>query len=334
MTSDAIEDVRLLAPTSVRTDEVSRARQWKKLANAMTEEISSSRVEHPSHRVRTGASLRDGRAAHRRIYLAGAAAAAVAAAAVAVPLSLGSTVPAATQATKTTGPVMRIASYRLRLPNSYRLTAATTVKCPVPFGFAKPGSSPTQWVAVGAAPTAQSPAYASQMVAAANAEGSCISVVLAPPYTPTTANPDRDAGVLQNTQSVQVGSYQGRVGTWTLTSEPNSSTVGTSQPALFVEIPVSGGKTQDLVVTADNLSESALVSLVAGGLSVGSTTPASPATTTPNSPATTTPASPATTTPASPATTTPASPATTTPNSGDTGTGGNTASTPTSTLSE
>ena len=43
MTRDVIEDVRLLAPTSVRTDEVARARQWKKLANAMTEEISSSR---------------------------------------------------------------------------------------------------------------------------------------------------------------------------------------------------------------------------------------------------------------------------------------------------
>jgi hypothetical protein len=247
MTRDVIEDVRLLAPTSVRTDEVARARQWKKLSDAMTEEILSSRGEQPSGRVRAGASLRDGRTPHRRIYLVGAAVAAVAAAAVAVPLSLASTVPAATQVTKATGPVMKIASYRLRLPNSYRLTAATTVKCPVPFGFVTPGSSPTQWVAVGTASTAQSPDYASQMVAAANAEGSCISVVLAPPYTPTTANPDPDAGVLQNTQSVQVGSYQGRVGTWTLTSVANSSTAGTSQPALFVEMPVSGGQTQDLV---------------------------------------------------------------------------------------
>ena len=62
MTRDVIEDVRLLAPTSVRTDEVARARQWKKLSDAMTEEISSSRGEHPSGRVRAGASLRDGRA--------------------------------------------------------------------------------------------------------------------------------------------------------------------------------------------------------------------------------------------------------------------------------
>ena len=60
MTRDAIENVRLLAPSSVRTDEVARARQWRKLANAMTEEISSSCGEHPSHRVRAGASLRDG----------------------------------------------------------------------------------------------------------------------------------------------------------------------------------------------------------------------------------------------------------------------------------
>ncbi len=316
MTKNAIEEVRLLAPFVETTSDLGRARQRRKLEDAIAAETTSSRHERSIASSSAAVALRARHVPRRRTYLAGAAAA-VAAVGIAIPLSLRTTVPTATRATKTAGPVMELDSYRLRLPSSYRLTAATTVTCPVPFGFVRPGSSPTQWVAVGTASTAQSPDYASQMVAAANAEGSCISIVLAPPYTPTTANPDPDAGVLQNTQSVQVGSYQGRVGTWTLTSEPNSSTVGSSQPALFVEMPVNGGQTQDLVVTADNLSESALVSLVASGLSV---TGAAPTTPTAPSSSTTAPA---------PSTTAPTS-----GNSGATGnsgTGGNTGTASTST---
>jgi hypothetical protein len=104
------------------------------------------------------------------------------------------------------------------------------------------------------------------MAAAANADGGCIAMVLAPAYTPTAADPDPEAGTFENTQPVQVGPFQGREGTWTTVAKP--SDVATQQASLYVEIPVAGGQDRDLAVSANNLSENALVSLVANGLSV------------------------------------------------------------------
>lgn len=92
------------------------------------------------------------------------------------------------------GPVMDLASYRLRLPSSYRLT--TTVSCPVSgVGFMSPGPVP----AGGESFRGDVPGYASQMVDAANAEGACLSAVLAPAYTPTAASPDPEAGSFEFT---------------------------------------------------------------------------------------------------------------------------------------
>jgi hypothetical protein len=111
------------------------------------------------------------------------------------------------------------------------------------------------------------------MASAANAEGGCVFMVLAPPYTPTAANPDPESGSFENTPPVQVGSYEGRVGTWTYYPKP--SDVATQESALYVEIPVGGGQEQDLAVSSYNLSEGALVSLVANGLSIAGPSPAS-----------------------------------------------------------
>jgi hypothetical protein len=177
----------------------------------------------------------------------------------------------ATRATKSYGPVIQLASYRLRLPTSYQLTAAATTTCPAPVGWVTPGSTPGAWVAVGGVSPAQTPGYAPQMVAAANAEGGCIFMVLAPAYTPTAADPDPEAGTLDTSQPVQVGPYEGSVGTWTSVAEP--SNVSSQQVALYVEIPLAGGQDQDLVVGANNLSESALVSIVANGLTVSGSSP-------------------------------------------------------------
>jgi hypothetical protein len=221
--------------------------------------------------VRTGLTRR------RRSYLAGAAAAVVAAAGVAIPLSLGTTTPAATRITKGAAPVMALASYRLRLPKSYRLTAATTTVCPaLDVAFVSPDPTPGTWTADGTASAVQTPGYASDMAAAANAEGGCIAMVLAPPYTPTTADPDPESGTFENTQPVQVGPYEGRVGTWTMFAKP--SNVATQQAGLYVEIPLAGGQDRDLVVSSNNLSESALVALVATGLSVAGSSSTSDAT--------------------------------------------------------
>lgn len=213
--------------------------------------------------------------------VATAAAAAVAVAGVAVADGHGHATPRVAaqpgrQVTKSGGPVMELASYRLRLPINYRLTAAATSECPVlGVGFVSPnpGKGGTT------ASTAQVPEYASQIATAASADGGCIAMVLAPPYTPTATDPDPEAGTFEITPPVQVGPYEGHVGTWTSYAKP--SNVATQQAGLYVEIPVAGGQTQDLAVTANNLSESALVSLVANGLSVGGSSSAQ-RTTSPN----------------------------------------------------
>jgi hypothetical protein len=126
----------------------------------------------------------------------------------------------------------------------------------------------------------QTPGYASAMIAAANAEGGCVAMVLAPPYIPTTANPDPESGTFENTQPIQVGPYEGRVGTWTMYAKgPNVAALeATQQAGLYVKIPLSGGQDQDLVVSSNNLSESALVALVANGLSVAGSSSATDAT--------------------------------------------------------
>jgi hypothetical protein len=201
----------------------------------------------------------------------------VAAAGVAIPLSLGTTTPAVKRVTKGAAPVMALASYRLRLPQSYRLTAATTTVCPaLDVAFVSPDPTSRTWTADGTASPVQTPGYASDMAVAANAEGGCIAMVLAPPYTPTTADPDPESGTFENTQPVQVGPYEGRVGTWTMFAKP--SNVATQQAGLYVEIPLAGGQDRDLVVSSNNLSESALVALVATGLSVAGSSSTSDAT--------------------------------------------------------
>lgn len=288
MTKDVIEEVRLLAPVVETTSEMGRARQHRKLTDAIAAESTSVRLQEPLESISPVASVRTGLTRRRRSYLAGAAAVVafvvVAAAGVAIPPSLGTATPAVTLITKgDAAPVMALASYRLRLPKSYRLTAATTTVCPaLDVAFVSPGPTSGTWTADGTASPVQTPGYASNMAAAANAEGGCIAMVLAPPYTPTAADPDPESGTFENTPPVQVGPYEGRVGTWTMFAKP--SNVATQQAGLYVEIPLADGQDQDLVVSSNDLSESALVALVATGLSVdGSSSTGSASTSTQNS---------------------------------------------------
>jgi hypothetical protein len=71
---------------------------------------------------------------------------------------------------------------------------------------------------------------------------------------------------------VQVGAYEGRVGTWTSYADPSDA--ASQQSALYVELPLGGGQCRDLAVSSYHLSEDALVSLVANGLSVAVSSPA------------------------------------------------------------
>jgi hypothetical protein len=179
-----------------------------------------------------------------------------------------------TPAVKAGGPVMDLASYRLRLPSNYRLTKTTDSSCPVEgVGF----SSPSHGHAGASSSTANVPGYATQLVAAANAEGACLYAVLAPPYTPTAADPDPEAGTYESSPPVQVGPYEGRAGTWTAVAKPSGAT--SQQAALYVELPVAGGQMQDLAVSSYGLSEPALISLVADGLTTAGSSPTGSTTT-------------------------------------------------------
>lgn len=275
MTTDTIEAVRALAPAVATTTEGGRARQRRKLTDAMAAEASALRPERVLAPRVGDVPIPDRAARRRRLSLAGAAAVIVAAAAVALPLALQTSPPSAAHVTNTAksdkgaashlgaAPVMRLASYRLRLPHNYRLTAASATECPAAgVTFVGPGSSSNGTTAS----SADVPDYAAQMAVNANAEGGCIFMVLAPPYTPTAADPDPEAGTFESTQPVQVGPYTGRVGSWTSVAKPSG--VATQQAALYVQIPLTSGQDRDLVVSANNLSASALVSLVANGLSV------------------------------------------------------------------
>jgi len=165
-----------------------------------------------------------------------------------------------------TGTVMKLASYHLRVPVSYRLlTAATISICPaMGVGFASPNTSPART----SAHPGTVPGYASEITTAANTAGGCIAMVLAPAYTPTAANPDPESGTLEDSRPVQVGAYQARSGTWNSVAKPSGAI--TVNQALYVEIPVTNGQQQDLVISATGLSQHALIAIVASGLSVGS----------------------------------------------------------------
>jgi hypothetical protein len=261
MSTDVIDEVRLLAPPFEPTSELERARQRQKLTDSIAAESGvSSGGKVPLRRRKR--RLARGGVSRRRAYLAAAAALLVAAAATAIPLSLGG-------GTSSAAPVIQLASYRLRLPANYRLTAAITSDCH-PYLLFKPPTNPWD----GKMPGASS--YASQVASAAGTAGGCVFMALLPAYTPTAATPDPEQAVLSGAEQVQVGPYQAWVGTTDATEGPaDGYAIIKSGPTqdlgdetmLYVEIPLNGGQTQDLVVGSSSLSQSQLVSLVANGLS-------------------------------------------------------------------
>ena len=240
MNHDMIDRVRLLVPPA-EVSETGRTEQRWKLELAIAAETA---LRSP---VVTSSSRRRCRVprSHRRVYLAGVAASLVAAAGVAVPLSLGAGSPAASHASNSRAPVIQIGSYRLRLPSSYRLTSADASGCQ-PFVVAKLPDS--------------------QVVHAASASEKCLYMETLPPYTPSGGG-DPNTSSLPDEQKVQVNQYDAQVGTTPPASVGGSAVAETT--TLYVEVPVAGGQIQDLVVSADGLSPTALVTLVAKGLSVG-----------------------------------------------------------------
>lgn len=165
-----------------------------------------------------------------------------------------------------TGPVLQLAAYRLRLPAGYRLLSAAASACPaIGVTFSSPSPAPGGPV-TGSAGAADVPRYASEVGIRANAEGGCVAMLLAPPYSPTSSVPDPEEGTAPGDQTVQVGQFTGRVGSSTLVTKSTGS--DSTAEWLDVEIPLAGGQVQDLVVSSTGLSQGQLISLVAQGLSI------------------------------------------------------------------
>jgi hypothetical protein len=187
--------------------------------------------------------------------LAAGLAAAAAAAGIAVPLAAGAPGGAA-------GPAIRLASYTFRMPAGYHLTAARSAPCQA-FGIYFPPR--------GAKAQAQDPANSQAMRAAASSAGGCIVLALAPPYTPTASVPDPEAPYAVH--PVQVGRYRGLISHVSAEVFPEPGKPSRLGPGwhratnLYVPLPAGGGQMRDLVVGAQGLSDSALIKIVASGLS-------------------------------------------------------------------
>ena len=245
------------------------------IAAGSTARPSVPLVEADLARARAAAArrrqARQQRAAACTVLTAAAAAVAVVALAQAQPARNPDRPRPIANATNGAAPVMRLASYSLRLPRDYRLTTATTPDCPPldvaftrpePPAPGKPGDHATA-----SASRADVPLYAARDATQAHAKGGCIGMVLAPPYTPTAASPDPESAGLEGARSVQVGRYQGRAGTSTLYANPADAR--STLEWLYVEIRLADGQHQDLVVGSTGLSQAALIALVANGLAAG-----------------------------------------------------------------
>ena len=272
MSSDVIDEVRRLAPPVEPTSEPGRARQRQKLADAIAEG-SGAATGGGMARGRRSCQLPSGRGSRRRVHLVGAAATLVAAVATAIALSLHERSVAPARVPGPSAPVIRLASYRLRLPAGYRLSSAIPPDCH-PYLLFRPPTNP--W-------NGRMPAiarYASRVTSGASAAGGCVFMALLPPYAPTATVPDPEEVAFSHPRQVQVGRYTA----WTGTSDARDVARGTAEglvvgkPAgatevlgnetmLYVEIRLADGQAQDLVVGSSGLSQSKLVSLVARGLS-------------------------------------------------------------------
>lgn len=274
MKNDVIDRVRLLAPPVRPASDTARARQRRKLTDAIASE-SGSPSGARTHAAPQSQRLTPDRGLRRRLYLSGAAALLLAAAAVAIPLSLTANGPSSSRGSRRGAPVMQLASYQLRLPPRFRLSATAT--CHPYLLFKAPTA---KWD--GKLPGV--PSYATRIESAASATGGCVFMAALPPYAPTTATRDPEKAELLDAQQVQIGHYDawiGAIDASVATRAPADGAVvlkpeGPRQALgretmLFVELPLPGGQAQDLVVGSSGLSRSELVSLVSNGLSVAGT---------------------------------------------------------------
>jgi len=285
MSNDVIDHIRLLAPVVEATSDIERARQRRKLTDAISAEsiapavvgASSPRRERRLTRASVAVSIRNGHSRRGR-YLAIAAAAIVAAAAAAaaaaasLSLSLGGGASAS--------PILKLDSYSLRLSTQFHLTAATSTNCGLVavVGISAPtGDSP---------PISIPPLDQSIIATAASTSGACISMVLSPTYVPTpgiadpnlkpNSTPETIDGLqawLSSGPALETGTGNpGRIiivgnnGQTPPLPSPGSSSAAPNALSLLIEVPGTGGTMQDLVISETGLTQSTFVSLVSANL--------------------------------------------------------------------
>jgi hypothetical protein len=279
MSNDVIDQIRLLAPVVEATSDIERARQRRKLTNAISAEAATPEVVGASSprrkrwlaRSSFAVSIRNGDARRRR-YLAGVAAAIVAAAAAALSLSLAGGASAT--------PILKLDSYSLRLSPQFHLTAATTTNCGL---VAVVGiSAPTG----DSSPISIPPVDQGNIATAASASGACISMVLSPTYVPTPAA--TDPNVKPNSTPETIDGLQAWLSSGpaleTGTGNPGeviivgnngqapplpssgSSSAAPNALSLLIEVPGSGGTMQDLVISETGLTQTTFLSLVSANL--------------------------------------------------------------------
>jgi hypothetical protein len=128
------------------------------------------------------------------------------------------------------GPVLRLGSYTLTLPDRYHLSDTKAAPCATGAGAARE--------------------------TAAVASGVCVLMFFLPPAGPGHAGQDVPRGARQ----INVGRYRAWIA-------PPGYMLSGDGPALVSTALVIEGDDQDLVIGASGLSRSALVSLVSAGLS-------------------------------------------------------------------
>lgn len=211
-----------------------------------------------------------------------------------VAIAAGTGVPLAFSAAgHATSTEVHLASYSFKLPGRYHQAQSAVGACQPGFLVTWPAGtfdSPKQMLGlVNGHPDEPG------IVSAASTAGGCISMALVGPYAPGGPEVPTVEGIggplWHGTapQQVQVGQYQALLGSFTMPDlkpggAPMPPSAGQTLTVLEVTVPAAGGQVQDLVATSTQLSEQALVSMVAQGLSNGASTSA---TTTAAAPATT-----------------------------------------------
>jgi hypothetical protein len=203
-----------------------------------------------------------GHARRRRVRTVGAMVALAVVAGAAIVVTAGGA------GTPAPSPQLRLASFKLSLPEHSQVLAPGSHRC-LPAMLMYPGTS----VPSGGPANPTEPA----IVSAVTADGGCISVLLTSPFTPGSSGAPTPFMDEQSAKPVQIGSYPGTSGpaTWTgsnMSYKGIAIPSGTTQSMISLQVPAGDRQVADLVFAAEGVPEQQLISSVSSGLTTANTT--------------------------------------------------------------